>query len=162
MVEITQYPDKHHPATGRIISVFGHQLTASLLIDEAIETFQIPNEWPAAVEKQVTKIADHVTKSDLKGRKDLRELPFVTIDGEDARDFDDAVYCEPVDEGGWRLYVAIADVSHYVHAASPLDKEAQKRGNSVYFPERVVPMLPEKLSNGLCSLNPHVDRRDGY
>ena len=103
-------------------------------------------------------IPSEVLDADKKHRVDLRKLPFVTIDGEDARDFDDAVYCEPKKSGGWRLYVAIADVSHYVQPQSPLDREAQERGNSVYFPDFVVPMLPESLSNGLCSLNPEVDR----
>src|SRR5690606_35913186 len=103
-------------------------------------------------------IPDTVQEKDKKGRVDLRDLPLVTIDGEDARDFDDAVYIEARRRGGWRLIVAIADVSHYVRVGSALDQEAHKRGTSVYFPKRVIPMLPEKLSNGLCSLNPDIDR----
>ena len=157
LVEITQYPDRYHPATGRVISVLGDSLTAPLIIDEAISTFQIPNEWSRAVVSELRNIPEEVHEKELFGRKDLRDLPFVTIDGEDAKDFDDAVYCEPQGKN-WRLLVAIADVSHYVKHHSALDKEAEHRGNSVYFPGRVVPMQPEKISNGLCSLNPHVDR----
>src|SRR5690606_29942287 len=118
---------------------------------------------PEGVVKEAARLKPEVLEKDKEKRVDLRDLAFVTIDGEDARDFDDAVYCEKIGgwnpfKGGWRLYVAIADVSHYVKIDSALDEEAQKRGNSVYFPERVIPMLPEELSNGLCSLNPHVDR----
>lgn len=108
--------------------------------------------------KQIESLTESVPDEAKEGRIDLRQLPLVTIDGEDARDFDDAVFCEPLDEGGWQLWVAIADVSHYVRTGTALDDEAQQRGNSVYFPEQVIPMLPEVLSNGLCSLNPEVDR----
>ncbi len=124
----------------------------------AIRTHQIPHEWPAEVEQQVAGLTEEVPEEAKQGRVDLRALPLVTIDGEDARDFDDAVYCEAKKGGGWRLWVAIADVSYYVRPDTALDKEAINRGNSVYFPSQVVPMLPEVLSNGLCSLNPQVDR----
>ena len=124
----------------------------------AIRNHDIPHVWPNAVEKQVKKFQEEVPEEAKQGRIDLRRLPLVTIDGEDARDFDDAVYCEKTAGGGWRLWVAIADVSYYVRLRSALDTEAYNRGNSVYFPNRVVPMLPEILSNGLCSLNPQVDR----
>ncbi|MGH6610571.1 MAG: ribonuclease R, partial [Burkholderiaceae bacterium] len=118
--------------------------------------------FPESALQLAASLPDAVTTKDLRGRVDLRDVPLVTIDGEDARDFDDAVYCEPIVQGGrrkgWRLIVAIADVSHYVKPGDTLDEEAQNRSTSVYFPRRVIPMLPEKLSNGLCSLKPDVDR----
>ena len=128
-------------------------------IEVAIHAHSIPSDWPDEVKAEVGKIPQHgVLKSKFRGRMDLRDLPFVTIDGEDAKDFDDAVYCYQKPKGDYQLYVAIADVSHYVPVGSALDKEAARRGNSVYFPGKVVPMLPEALSNGICSLNPQVDR----
>ena len=127
-------------------------------IQVAILAHGIPNEWPDEVHASLKNIPDAVHAANIKNRTDLRHLPFVTIDGEDAKDFDDAVFCKPKPKGGYQLYVAIADVSHYVSVGSPLDKEAALRGNSVYFPENVVPMLPEVLSNGICSLKPEVDR----
>ncbi|GAA6136007.1 ribonuclease R [Oceaniserpentilla sp. 4NH20-0058] len=159
VVDITKQPDTRQLALGRITEVLGDHLAPGMEIDIALRSHEIPFVFPEAVETQVAAIADEVTEADKYNRIDLRDLPFVTIDGEDARDFDDAVLAQynPKTKG-WRLYVAIADVSHYVPVNSPLDVEAQNRGNSVYFPEHVVPMLPEKLSNGLCSLNPHVDR----
>src|SRR5690625_3177986 len=123
-----------------------------------IEAHGIPNVWPDDVIAEAEQIPHEVRDADLEGRVDLRALPFLTIDGEDARDFDDALYGERRKGGGWRLLVAIADVSHYVPIDSALDNEARRRGTSVYFPDHVVPMLPESLSNGLCSLNPNVDR----
>src|SRR5690606_22480897 len=127
-------------------------------VEVALRRFEIPYQWPEGVEEAAARFGAEVPHEAKAHRVDLRDLPLVTIDGEDARDFDDAVYVSRRRRGGWRLIVAIADVSHYVHPNSPLDNEAHKRGNSVYFPNRVVPMLPEALSNGLCSLNPHVDR----
>jgi len=158
VVNILHQPTRHSQAMGEVIEVLGEHMAPGMEIEVAIRGYQIPNHWPQAVKKAVAQLPDQVCEKDLAGRKDLRNLHFVTIDGEDAKDFDDAVYCIPVKSGGWRLYVAIADVSHYVHPGSALGKEAYQRGNSVYFPGRVVPMLPEVLSNGLCSLNPQVDR----
>lgn len=156
-VEVVDYPTLRTLATVRIVEVLGDHLAPGMEIEIAIRNFEIPHVWPEAVEKEAAAIQPQVAEADKKGRVDLRELSLVTIDGEDARDFDDAVYCEKR-RGGYRLIVAIADVSHYVRPGSALDAEALKRGNSVYFPQHVVPMLPEVLSNGLCSLNPHVDR----
>ncbi|MFT4769391.1 MAG: ribonuclease R [Glaciecola sp.] len=157
-VEITHYPEGRLGAKGRITEVLGEHLDPGLEIDISIRSHGIPFEWPDAVLDEAGALSEEPEEGDKKYRIDLRKKPFVTIDGEDARDFDDAVYCEKRRLGGWRLWVAIADVSHYVSVGSALDKEAIERGNSVYFPERVVPMLPEVLSNGLCSLKPEVDR----
>lgn len=157
VAEITQQPDKNHLPTGRVIQVLGDHMAPGMEIELAIQAHGIPNEWPSEVLAEAALLAHEVQAKDKLHRVDVRHLPFVTIDGEDARDFDDAVLCERR-KGGWRLYVAIADVSHYVPVESALDVEARARGNSVYFPDYVVPMLPEAISNGLCSLNPHVDR----
>ncbi len=157
-VDIDVQPDRRQKAAGHISEVLGEHLAPGMEIDVAIRSHGIPHIWPQAVDEQVKDYSGEVAEADKQARIDLRKLPFVTIDGEDARDFDDAVFCEKKRSGGWRLYVAIADVSHYVSPGSALDKEAQARGNSVYFPDFVVPMLPEVLSNGLCSLNPQVDR----
>ena len=156
--DITQYPDRQLPAMGKVTEVLGDHMAPGMEIDVAIRVHDLPHIWPDNVKQQAAGLPAEVDEGDKSGRVDLRHLPLVTIDGEDARDFDDAVYCEPKKSGGWRLYVAIADVSHYVTPASPLDQEAEVRSTSVYFPDFVLPMLPEALSNGLCSLNPHVDR----
>ncbi|GAB5379376.1 MAG: ribonuclease R [Aliiglaciecola sp.] len=158
VVEIVQRPRKRVNPIGKIKEVLGEHMAPGMEIEMALRTFDIPHDWPKGVNKQVSHLTDQVPEEAKQGRIDLRQLPLVTIDGEDARDFDDAVFCEPLDEGGWTLWVAIADVSYYVRTGTALDQEAQARGNSVYFPEQVVPMLPEVLSNGLCSLNPEVDR----
>jgi ribonuclease R len=158
VVEISQRPRKRVNAIGKIVEVLGEHMAPGMEIDMALRTFDIPHHWPKGVDKQVKDLSEQVPEEAKAGRIDLRQLPLVTIDGEDARDFDDAVFCEPLDDGGWQLWVAIADVSYYVRPGTALDSEAQNRGNSVYFPEQVVPMLPEVLSNGLCSLNPQVDR----
>ncbi len=155
--EITDYPTRNLGAKGQIVEVLGDHLDPGLEIDVAIRSHGIPHEWPEAVLREAGSLEEEPREEDKKYRADLRGLGFVTIDGEDARDFDDAVYCEKRLRG-WRLWVAIADVSHYVRPGSALDEEAALRGNSVYFPEQVVPMLPEALSNGLCSLKPKVDR----
>jgi Exoribonuclease R len=126
-------------------------------IEMAIRSHELPHRWPDELLEEIKPLKKEVPESAKEGRVDLRKTPLVTIDGEDARDFDDAVYCQKTPKG-WKLLVAIADVSHYVQINSELDKEAQKRSTSVYFPEQVIPMLPEILSNGLCSLNPQVDR----
>lgn len=157
VVEVTRQPDKNSPPAGRVIQVLGDHMAPGMEIELAIQAHGIPHVWPDAVKAEAAAIPGEVREEDKYQRVDVRHLPFVTIDGEDARDFDDAVLCERR-KGGWRLYVAIADVSHYVKINSPLDAEARQRGNSVYFPDFVVPMLPEALSNGLCSLNPEVDR----
>ncbi|MET1081334.1 MAG: ribonuclease R [Pseudomonas sp.] len=163
-VKITHWPTPRFQPQGDVVEVVGNYMAPGMEIDVALRSYDIPHVWPEAVLKEAAKLKPEVEDKDKEKRVDLRHLPFVTIDGEDARDFDDAVYCEKngsnwrLFSGGWKLYVAIADVSHYVKVDSALDAEAQVRGNSVYFPERVIPMLPEELSNGLCSLNPHVDR----
>ena len=157
-VRITKYPSKHFQPVGEITEVLGDYLAPGMEIEIAIRKHQLPHGWPDAVNEQIAGLSEQVRPQDYAGHKDIRELPLVTIDGEDARDFDDAVYCEPQANGSYRLLVAIADVSSYVKQNSPLDQEAWERGNSVYFPNNVIPMLPEVLSNGLCSLNPQVDR----
>ncbi len=157
MLEIMQHPDKHAQPIGRIVEVLGNYADPGMEIEIALRKHDLPYEFPKDVERQAKAISPVVSPHDWAGREDIRNLPLVTIDGETARDFDDAVYCAP-EKGGYRLVVAIADVSHYVQTGDALDREAILRGNSVYFPRRVIPMLPEELSNGLCSLNPHVDR----
>ncbi len=158
IVKINQQPSKKHLPTGCVTQILGSHMAPGMEIDIAINNYGIPVKWPDEVLNNIDSIGDSVSDKDKKFRIDLRHLPFVTIDGEDARDFDDAVYCEPESEGLRKLYVAIADVSHYVSVATALDQEANKRGNSVYFPQYVVPMLPEEISNGLCSLKPNLDR----
>ena len=158
VVELTQRPTRRTKAVGKIVEILGDKMGTSMAVDIALRTHEIPHTWPPQVEKQVADLSEQVPEAAKKGRVDLRNLPLVTIDGEDARDFDDAVYCEKKRGGGWRLWVAIADVSYYVRPRTALDDEARSRGTSVYFPSEVVPMLPEVLSNGLCSLNPQVDR----
>ncbi|PSV23846.1 MULTISPECIES: ribonuclease R [unclassified Photobacterium] len=158
VVEINQRATRQHNAVGRIVEVLGENMAPGMEIDIALRTHDIPHVWPSEVDKEIQHLTEEVPEEAKKGRVDLRQLPLVTIDGEDARDFDDAVHCERTTSGGWRLWVAIADVSYYVRHKSALDNEAVKRGNSVYFPAQVIPMLPEVLSNGLCSLNPQVDR----
>ncbi|MFC3814043.1 ribonuclease R [Lysobacter sp. GCM10012299] len=155
--ELLQAPDPQRPPIGRILAVLGDRLTASLAVQAAIHGHEIPHEFPQEVLDEAAAVPLTVDAATAAQRVDLRALQLVTIDGEDAKDFDDAVYCEP-NRDGFRLIVAIADVSSYVRPGTPLDDEAQKRATSVYFPGFVVPMLPETLSNGICSLNPKVDR----
>jgi ribonuclease R len=157
VAEITDQPTKHTQPIGRILEVLGDHMAPGMETDIAIRTHDLPVAWPPEVEAESAAFTSEVPEQDKAGRTDLRRLPLVTIDGADARDFDDAVYCERTPKG-WKLLVCIADVSAYVVPGSALDVEAFARGNSVYFPDRVVPMLPEVLSNGLCSLNPQVDR----
>ena len=156
-VEIIEQPTSRHRAVGKVIEVLGEHMAPGMETDVAIRSHNIPVEWPDAVLEEIATLSAEVPEEAKQGRVDLRQLPLVTIDGSDARDFDDAVFAKRTSKG-WKLLVCIADVSSYVTPDSALDKEAFQRGNSVYFPNRVVPMLPEILSNGLCSLNPHVDR----
>ncbi|MGH8166728.1 MAG: ribonuclease R family protein, partial [Woeseiaceae bacterium] len=157
VAQILDFPTDVEQPTGRIVQVIGEPQQKGIATDIAIHAHSIPATWPKEVQREAARYKKTVLDQDKQGRTDLRDVPLLTIDGADARDFDDAVFCEP-SGGGWRLLVAIADVSHYVEVSSDLDKEATRRGTSVYFPDRVVPMLPEVLSNGLCSLNPQVDR----
>jgi ribonuclease R len=157
VAEITDQPTKRTQPLGRIVEVLGDHMAPGMETDIAVRAHDLPVHWPETVESEIAGLGTEVPESAKQGRTDLRHLPLVTIDGEDARDFDDAVYCERKPKG-WRLLVCIADVSAYVQPGTALDREAFERGNSVYFPDRVIPMLPEVLSNGLCSLNPQVDR----
>lgn len=158
VVEIIQQPQRYVQPIGRVVEVLGQIEDPGMEIEIAVRKFDVPYRFSEAAQQQADALPTEVGARDRKGRIDLRDLPLVTIDGEDARDFDDAVYCEPIARKGWRLIVAIADVSHYVEPGGALDREAQLRSTSVYFPRRVIPMLPERLSNGICSLNPAVDR----
>jgi ribonuclease R len=164
-VDIVQQPTRHTQPLGRIVEVLGEIDDPGMEIEIAVRKFDVPLDFSLASLEQAENTPTQVLPDELKGRADLRDVPFITIDGEDARDFDDAVFCMPVELGtekrkrpGWRLLVAIADVSHYVRPGDPLDEDAMTRGTSVYFPRRVIPMLPEALSNGICSLNPDTDR----
>ena len=157
VAEITKQPDKHTQPIGKVVETLGEHAAAGMAVEIAIRSHEIPGDWPDKVLKEVAGFTEKIDVDDIANREDIRHLPLLTIDGEDARDFDDAVYCER-QGSGWRLLVAIADVSHYVHPGMAMDDEALNRGNSVYFPQRVVPMLPEVLSNELCSLKPKVDR----
>ena len=160
-VELTEQPSRYTQPMGKIVEILGDIDDPGMEIEIAVRKYGVPHEFSEAAKKLAAKLPSEVRPADLAERVDLRDVPLVTIDGEDARDFDDAVYCEPVKIGranGFRLIVAIADVSHYVKPNDALDVDAIERSTSVYFPRRVIPMLPEKLSNGLCSLNPAVDR----
>jgi len=157
LVKLIEQPGKNAQPVGHIAQALGEHGAPGMETNIAIYSHGLPNEFPPEVLAEARKLGDKVKPKDKQGRIDLRDIPLVTIDGEDARDFDDAVYCEK-SRNGWRLIVAIADVSHYVRLDTALDEEARKRGTSVYFPNRVLPMLPEAISNGLCSLNPKVDR----
>lgn len=157
VAEITEPPSSYRGPIGRVVAVLGERLMPSLVVEMAIASHDLPHEWPQAALGEAAAVSPEVRPEEHQGRKDLRGLPLVTIDGEDARDFDDAVFAEPMRDG-FRLVVAIADVSHYVRPGTALDAEAVQRATSVYFPGFVVPMLPETLSNGICSLNPKVDR----
>ena len=160
-VQLTEQPTRYAKPVGKIVEVLGEVDDPGMEIEIAVRKFGVPHIFSDAAMKAAGKLPGQVKPSDLADRVDLRDIPMVTIDGEDARDFDDAVYCEPVKIGrtpGYRIIVAIADVSHYVKPNDAIDADAILRSTSVYFPRRVIPMLPEKLSNGLCSLNPDVDR----
>lgn len=157
VVGLIDQPSPHSPPRGKVLEILGDKMDPGVEIQVAIRRFGIPNEWPKGVSGAAKELGAEVAEADKASRLDLRSTPLITIDGADARDFDDAVHCEKTGSG-WVLRVAIADVSHYVQPRSALDQEAEKRGTSVYFPDHVVPMLPEEISNGLCSLNPEVDR----
>ncbi|HHO58871.1 MAG TPA: VacB/RNase II family 3'-5' exoribonuclease, partial [Thiotrichales bacterium] len=160
-IEIVKQPTFRSQAIGRIIDVIGDHMAPGMEIEIAIHSHGLPSEFSVDVIEEAQALGDSVKEKDKQGRVDLRDVPLVTIDGADARDFDDAVFCEPRGDkakDGWRLLVAIADVAHYVPLDSALDRSAYERATSVYFPGRVVPMLPEEISNGLCSINPDVDR----
>lgn len=156
-VAIEHYPTNNRPATGKIIEILGDYGDSGMEIEIALRKHQLPYQFSEATQKALKRIPQSVTEKACENREDLRDLPLVTIDGEDSRDFDDAVYVEKKGRA-YRLIVAIADVAHYVQPNTPIDKDARERGTSVYFPRRVIPMLPEKLSNGICSLNPNEDR----
>lgn len=161
VVELTEPPSLYGQPVGRVKEVLGEIDDAGMEIEIAVRKYGVPHEFSESCIALARTLPDKVRPQDKKHRVDLTDIPLVTIDGEDARDFDDAVYCEPAKVGrgkGWRLLVAIADVSHYVETGSSIDIDAYDRATSVYFPRRVIPMLPEKLSNGLCSLNPEVER----
>ena len=158
VVNITAQPTTRRQPLGEVTEILGDQLTPGMEVELAVRAYNLPFQFPSSVHTDASRLPSMVLPEDLKNRRDLRNLPFVTIDGEDAKDFDDAIYCEPTKNKGWRAFIAIADVAHYVTPDSALDKEAEIRGNSVYFPARVIPMLPEKLSNELCSLRPNCDR----
>ena len=161
VVALTEPPALYGQPVGRVVEVLGEVDDPGMEIEIAVRKYSVPHVFSDACLAQAAALPDRVKAADRKGRVDLRDVPLVTIDGEDARDFDDAVFCTPTKVGrgkGWRLLVAIADVSHYVETGSAIDVDAYDRATSVYFPRRVIPMLPEKLSNGLCSLNPEVDR----
>ena len=164
-VELTESPSLHSKPVGRVAEVLGEIDDPGMEIEIAVRKYEVPHQFSAETLAQAAALPQQLRPADRKHRVDLTDVALVTIDGEDARDFDDAVYCEPFKRGrgksafeGWRLLVAIADVSHYVKPGEPLDEDAYERATSVYFPRRVIPMLPEKLSNGLCSLNPEQDR----
>jgi ribonuclease R len=161
VVELTEPPSLYGQPVGRVKEVLGEIDDPGMEIEIAVRKYGVPHEFSEGCIAQARSLPDKVRATDRRRRVDLSDVPLVTIDGEDARDFDDAVYCEPAKVGrgkGWRLLVAIADVSHYVETSAAIDVDAYDRATSVYFPRRVIPMLPEKLSNGLCSLNPEVDR----
>ncbi len=157
VAELTQQPDKQSEPIGRVTRILGERHAPGMEVELAVHAHGLPHDWPLDVQREMRAFDESVPEASKQGRLDLRNTPLVTIDGEDARDFDDAVYCERRGNG-FRLLVAIADVSHYVQPGSALDLEARNRGTSVYFPDRVIPMLPKVLSNGLCSINPEVDR----
>jgi ribonuclease R len=161
VVELTEPPSLYGQPVGRVQEVLGEMDDPGMEIEIAVRKYGVPYKFSESCLKQAESLPEKVVAKDFRHRVDLTDIPLVTIDGEDARDFDDAVYCQPLDtdgQTGWRLLVAIADVSHYVDTESAIDTDAYDRATSVYFPRRVIPMLPEKLSNGLCSLNPDVDR----
>ncbi|CUR53631.1 Ribonuclease R [Serratia symbiotica] len=158
VVKLIKRPSFYKKAIGKIIEIIGNKININIITNIALRTYEIPHHWPPQVEEQINNLKKNIPEINKKGRVDLRKLPLVTIDNEDTYDFDDAVYGEKKYGGGWKLWVAIADVSYYVRIHTALDNEARNRATSVYFPSQVIPMLPELLSHELCSLNPKVDR----
>lgn len=160
VVKLKQHPRRNNEVQGFIVEILGKEMGTNLAIEIALRTYSIPSSWSEEIKNQLYTISNKINACDFKDRVDLRHLPFFTIDDEDARDFDDAVFCKRRvnSEEGWNLLVAIADVSFYIQPNTPLDKQALERGTSIYFPSLVVPMLPEKISTDLCSLNPHMER----
>ncbi|WP_338516005.1 ribonuclease R [Candidatus Legionella polyplacis] len=154
----TTFSTKKYKTNGKIIKILGNNITTEIKTKEIILSNNIPYKWTKKILNETKKISQYIKKSEFKKRKDLRTIPFITIDNENAKDLDDAVYCKQTSKKNYQLYVAIADVSHYIPINSLIDKEAARRGNSIYFPNRVIPMLPEKLSNNICSLLPNKDR----
>src|SRR5690348_1150271 len=157
-VEITDWPTPTQNPRGRVVEVLGYEDDFGVDVEIIIRKYHLPHRFPGEVLEQAQSIENIIAARELKTRRDYRSVPVVTIDGETARDFDDAVFAQRLTNGNFELQVHIADVAHYVREATPLDVEARMRGTSVYFPDRAVPMLPIELSNGICSLNPHVDR----
>jgi ribonuclease R len=157
-VELTEFPTRLTPARGRVIEVLGKPGDFGVDVEVIIRKFHLPHQFPAPVKKEVERIEEAISGSEIENRRDFRQFEIVTIDGETARDFDDAVWVERLENGHFALHVHIADVSHYVQPGTAIDQEARLRGTSVYFPDRAVPMLPTELSTGICSLNPSVDR----
>ncbi|QIQ42121.1 MAG: ribonuclease R [Buchnera aphidicola (Microlophium carnosum)] len=160
VVKLKQHPIRNNKIQGFIVEILGKEMGTNLAVEIALRTHSIPFSWSKEITKQLCNISNKVTQCDFKNRIDLRHLPFFTIDDEDARDFDDAIFCQRKEEleEGWHLWVAVSDVSFYIQPNTPLDKEALERGTSIYFPSSVIPMLPEKISTDLCSLNPYVER----
>ena len=158
VVQLDTFPEIKRQPVGHVVDVVGAASDPGIEVQVAVRTHDLPYEFSKEAIAQARAFGDYIDPTIADMRMDLRDCPFVTIDGEDARDFDDAVYAAPRGKNGWTLWVAIADVANYVTENSPLDQTAIERGTSVYFPSEVIPMLPETLSNGLCSLNPHVDR----
>ncbi|WP_343183040.1 ribonuclease R [Buchnera aphidicola (Neophyllaphis podocarpi)] len=159
VVELIKRPSNFsNKAVGKIIEILGKKITTSLALKIALRTYEIPYKWPKKIKNKICKIKGSISQNILKNRVDLRSLPFITIDNDDAHDFDDAIFCKEISGIGWNLWVAISDVSYYVKPGTLLDIEAKKRGTSIYFPFQVIPMLPEKLSNDICSLKPNLER----
>lgn len=158
VVEVTKWPERRRNPEGKVVEVLGYPDEAGTDVLSIIRQFDLPEEFPKKVKYFTESIKDHVSEEEINGRRDLRDLKTFTIDGADAKDLDDAISIEKLENGNYKLGVHIADVAHYVKKGTPLDKESYKRGNSVYLVDRVIPMLPKELSNGICSLNPDVDR----
>src|SRR5947199_397673 len=158
VIRLDSWTSRHVNPEGEIIEVLGPASAPGVDMLSIIRKYHLPTEFPGDVIDQANRISETVDSQKLEGREDLRKEFIITVDPDDARDFDDAIDVEKIDNGGWRLGVHIADVAAYVEPGSALDREAYRRGNSVYLPDRVIPMLPERLSNGVCSLNPGVDR----